>query len=100
LWLCGHLNFKLFGPEAGAAVNGTVTLWLEGHPCRRAAFGTIYFSGATGILAIALDPHENPTIRATLWFIDQPFSAEKLLFASREDESLTAITTGEVFVLE
>ena len=85
--------------EAGAAVDGPVVPWREGHdrlaPTRPANRGmelpwSLVGSGSLG---------NGPAGWASLRVIDQPFRVEEGLLAGREDELLAAITAGQTTVL-
>ena len=52
------------------------------------------------IVAIALDAHQDSTVRTSLRFIDQTLSAKELLLSSGEDKSLVAVPTVDILVLE
>lgn len=94
------LTFQFFSSEAIAAINGTIAFGLERHPSRQAAFGTIDFSGTAWIFSIALNTHQNTTVRAAFRFVDKPFGTEEFLLACRKYKRFAAIPTRKVFILK
>jgi hypothetical protein len=88
------LPLSLFGSEAIAAIDRAITFGLEWHASWQVALGAIHLGGSAGIFAVALNPHENAAIWATLWFVNESFCAEEFLLSARKNERLAAISTS------
>ena len=58
------------GSKAGTAVDRSITFWLERNACRRTTLSAIHFGSSAWIFAVALDPHQDSTVRTTLRFIN------------------------------
>jgi hypothetical protein len=86
--------------EAIGAIDWLIALGLEWYARWRATLGTGDFGCTPRIVAIALDAHQDSTVRTSLGLIDQTLSAEELLLSRGEDKSLVAVPTVDVLVLE
>lgn len=93
-------NFAFFGSEAISAIDRSVSFRLKRYPRGRTTICAIHLSSAVWIFSAALNSHQQTTIGATLWFIDQAFSAEKFLLSSRKNKYLIAVPAVQIFIIE
>jgi len=99
-----QLPLWLDAAVAIATVNRFVLARLKGYLCLFAALGARRGEHlalvAAGPTAVAVRLPGLPAVRASLWFIGEPFGCVELLLSGAECEILVAISAVDRFVCE